>query len=216
MIRSSFPAAIAATALLFSGSTADAAEVTGPVLAVISHPVKDYAAWRVIYDGAESVRAKAGVTGAEVFHDPTNPNQMVLIHRFKTVAAAKAFLADPDLKTAMDKGGVTAAPSSIIAVGKPGHAAAELGPVLAVVSHPVKDYAAWRVAYNEAAPIRQKAGVTGAEVFRDPNTPNNLVIIHRFKTVAAAHAFLADPDLKAAMDKGGVTAAPTAIIAVKN
>jgi quinol monooxygenase YgiN len=90
------------------------------------------------------------------------------------------------------------------------------GPVLAVISHPVKDYAAWKVVYDGAEPIRQKAGVTGAEVFKDPGNPNTMVIIHRFKTVAAAQGFLADPDLKAAMTKGGVTAAPTAIIAVKN
>jgi quinol monooxygenase YgiN len=87
-------------------------------------------------------------------------------------------------------------------------------PVLAVISHPVKDYAAWRVVYESAEPIRQKAGVTGAEVFRDPKEPNKIVIIHRFKTIADAQAFLADPDLKAAMSKGGVTAPPTAIIAV--
>ena len=92
--------------------------------------------------------------------------------------------------------------------------AAKPGPVLAVISHPVKDYATWRVVYEDAEPIRQKAGVTGAEVFRDPKEPNNIVIIHRFKTAADAQAFLADPDLKAAMSKGGVTAAPTSIIAV--
>ena len=92
--------------------------------------------------------------------------------------------------------------------------AAEKGPVLAVISHPVKDYAAWRVVYDSAEPIRQKAGVTGAEVFHGPKDPKMIVIIHRFPTVEAAQAFLGDPGLKEAMMKGGVTAPPTAIIAV--
>lgn len=92
--------------------------------------------------------------------------------------------------------------------------AATMGPVLAVVSHPVKDYAAWRIVYDSAEPIRQKAGVTGAEVFHDPKDPKMMVIIHRFPTVEAAQAFLGDPGLKEAMMKGGVTAPPTAIIAV--
>eukprot|EP01037_Dinobryon_pediforme_P017800 gene17800-18020_t len=39
-----------------------------------------------------------------------------------------------------------------------------IGKVLAVISHPVKDFATWKVAYDNAEPIRQKAGVTGAEV----------------------------------------------------
>ena len=92
--------------------------------------------------------------------------------------------------------------------------AATAGPVLAVITHPVKDYAAWRVVFDQVAPLRQKAGVTGAEVFRDPTTPNLLVIIHRFPSLDAAHGFLDDPALRDAMAKGGVTAAPTVVIAV--
>jgi quinol monooxygenase YgiN len=102
----------------FQMSTAAAANAAdaGPVLAVITHTVKDYAAWLPIYDAAESLRAKAGVTGAEVFRDPVDPNKLTIIHRFKTVAAATAFLADPALKAAMAKGGVIGAPASIIAI----------------------------------------------------------------------------------------------------
>jgi len=98
-----------------SATAADAVDA-GPVLAVISHTVKDYAAWLPIYDAAQSLRAKAGVTGAEVFRDPVDPNKLTIIHRFKTVAAANAFLADPALKAAMAKGGVIGAPASIIAI----------------------------------------------------------------------------------------------------
>jgi quinol monooxygenase YgiN len=98
-----------------SASAADAVE-SGPVLAVISHTVKDYAAWLPVYHAADSLRAKAGVTGAEVFRDPGDPNKLTIIHRFKTVAAANAFLADPALKAAMAKGGVIGAPTAIIAI----------------------------------------------------------------------------------------------------
>lgn len=92
--------------------------------------------------------------------------------------------------------------------------AAEMGPVLAVISHPVKEYAAWRAIYDSVEPLRQKAGITGAEVFRDPKNPNMIVIIHRFPTPEAAQAFLSDPGLKDAMAKGGVTAPPSVIMAV--
>ena len=88
----------------------------GKVLAVISHPVKDFATWKVAYDGAEAIRQKAGVTGAEVFKDPADSNKMVIIHRFATLEAAHTFLGDPALKEAMMKGGVTAPPSVIMAV----------------------------------------------------------------------------------------------------
>ncbi len=88
------------------------------------------------------------------------------------------------------------------------------GPVLAVVSHPVADFKAWRKVYDDAEPIRQKAGVSGAEVFQDPGDANKVVVIHRFASVAAAQGFLGDPALKAAMMQGGVTAAPSVTLAV--
>ena len=91
--------------------------------------------------------------------------------------------------------------------------AAGLGPVLAVISHPVKDYAEWRKVYDSAEALRQKAGITGAEVFRELKDPNMLVIIHRFPTAEAAQTFLNDPGLKEAMTKAGVTAPPSVILA---
>ena len=109
------------------------------------------------------------------------------------------------------KAAVAAVPAAFIATTAN---AGEMGPVLAVVSHPVTDYAAWRVVYDSAEPIRQKAGVTGAEVFRDPNDPNIMVIINRFPTTEAARGFLGDPSLTEAMMKGGVTAPPTVVLAV--
>lgn len=87
------------------------------------------------------------------------------------------------------------------------------GPVLAVVSPPVADFAAWRVVHEEAQPARDAAGVTGAEVFVDAANPSMVVVIHRFPSVDAAQGFFANLDLKAAMERGGVTAPPTAILA---
>ena len=92
------------------------AATTAPVLAVISHPVKDYAAWRVVYDSAEPLRQKAGVTGAEVFRDPANPNQLVILHRFPSLDAANGYFGDPALKDAMTRAGVIAAPVITLAL----------------------------------------------------------------------------------------------------
>jgi quinol monooxygenase YgiN len=91
---------------------------------------------------------------------------------------------------------------------------AALGPVLAVISHPVADLAAWRVVYDEAQPVRDAAGVTGAEVFVDAANPLMVVIIHLFASMDAAQGFFNNPDLAAAMQRGGVTAPPTIIFAL--
>ena len=88
------------------------------------------------------------------------------------------------------------------------------GKVLAVMAHPVKDFAAWKVEYDRAEPIRNKVGVTGAEVFQDPSDPNKVIVIHRFPSLEAAQAFLGDPGLQEAMTRAGVTAPPTVTFAV--
>ena len=111
-------AAATATVLVASMASKAQAEALGPVIAVISHPVKDYAAWRVVYDSAEPIRQKAGVTGAEVFHDAKDPLMIVVIHRFPSLEAAQAFLGNPGLKEAMVKSGVTAAPTVVLAVAE--------------------------------------------------------------------------------------------------
>ena len=113
--RDVFIAAAATGVAAVLGKSANAAAM-GPVLAVISHPVKDYATWKAVYDSAEPIRAKAGVTGAEVFHDPKDPNMVVIIHRFPSLEVMQAFLGDPGLKAAMEKGGVTAAPTAVVGV----------------------------------------------------------------------------------------------------
>jgi quinol monooxygenase YgiN len=107
--------------------------------------------------------------------------------------------------------GITAALAAASLVGKAN--ASGLGPVLAIISHPVKDYAAWRKVYDSAEPLRQQAGITGAEVFRDPKDEKLLTIIHRFPTLDAAQGFLGNPDLKDAMMKAGVSAPPTVTVA---
>lgn len=100
--------------------------------------------------------------------------------------------------------------------GAPSGASAQdapLGPVLAGVTHPVADYAAWRVVYDEASVVRDAAGVTGAEVFIDAANPLMMVILHRFPSMEAAQGFFNNSDLAAAMQRGGVTAPPTIIFA---
>jgi quinol monooxygenase YgiN len=107
----------AAMAAFYGAPTAALAEETslGPVLAVVSHTVADIAAWRVAYDEAQPVRDAAGVTGAEVFVDVANPLIVVIIHRFASMDAAQGFFSNPDLATAMRRGGVTTPPTIIFA-----------------------------------------------------------------------------------------------------
>ncbi len=77
-----------------------------------------------------------------------------------------------------------------------------------IVRHPVADFDAWRVVYNEVAALRDQHGCTGERVLCLPTDANDVVAIHDFPTVEQAEAFASDPALKAAMERSGVAGAP--------
>jgi hypothetical protein len=85
-------------------------------LSIVQHPVSDYAAWRTVYEQVQPLRDKHGVSAADVLQDPSNPNQVTVLHWFPTVDQAQAFVADPGLKDAMANAGVTAPPRIEIVV----------------------------------------------------------------------------------------------------
>ena len=76
------------------------------------------------------------------------------------------------------------------------------------VRHEVNDYAAWRKVYNEFNATRRKLGVINQAVYRTVDNGNDITVIHDFKSIEQAKAFVASPDLKAAMDKAGVKGTP--------
>jgi len=76
------------------------------------------------------------------------------------------------------------------------------------VRHEVNDYTAWRKVYNEFNATRRKLGVVNQAVYRTVDNGNDITVIHDFKSMEQAKAFVASPDLKAAMDKAGVKGAP--------
>jgi hypothetical protein len=86
---------------------------------------------------------------------------------------------------------------------------------LSIVKHPVTDYAAWRTVYEQVQPLRDRHGVSAADVFHDPADPNNVTVLHWFPSVSQAQAFAADPGLKEAMASAGVTAPPRIEIVVE-
>ena len=77
---------------------------------IVRHPVADYATWRKVYDDVDDLRASHGCTEQRVLVSPEDGNDVAAIHEFPSVDQAREFAADPALKEAMDRAGVTGAP----------------------------------------------------------------------------------------------------------
>ena len=104
----------------------------------------------------------------------------------------------------------------IVAVAALGaSAAARAADVRLFVRHEVTDYASWRKAFDSFAPIQKKGGVYYKAVYQSIDNPNDVTVIHDFHSLEKAKAFAASPDLKSAMEKGGVKGAPQVWYATK-
>ena len=76
----------------------------------VRHHVRDYAAWRTVYDEVESLRAQHGCTAQRVMRLPEDSNELFITHDFPTAEQAGSFAQDPALREAMARAGVEGAP----------------------------------------------------------------------------------------------------------
>ena len=79
-------------------------------LLVILHRVRDYAAWRQVYDAFKPQQDAGGVTAASVHRAKDDPNNILVLHSFNTVAEAEAFIGSDELRAAMQGAGVEGHP----------------------------------------------------------------------------------------------------------
>jgi quinol monooxygenase YgiN len=77
-----------------------------------------------------------------------------------------------------------------------------------IVQHRVRDYEAWKPAFDEHEPTRVKHGCLGHTVYRSADDPNEVTVITSWRSRDGAEDFMRDPSLKEAMEKGGVISEP--------
>ena len=80
------------------------------VTVIISHECKNYSVWRKVFDADEVNRSKAGFKSTGVYHSFDNANKITIIGEAPSVEAIKSFMVNPELKAAMEKGGVLGMP----------------------------------------------------------------------------------------------------------
>lgn len=77
---------------------------------LITHRVKEYAAWKSIFDNFADFRKSSGEKSYRILHPVDDPNDLTLLFEWDTQENAESFLASAELKTTMEKAGVAEAP----------------------------------------------------------------------------------------------------------
>jgi hypothetical protein len=77
-----------------------------------------------------------------------------------------------------------------------------------ILNTEVKNYSDWRKIYDADEENRLKAGLHITGVYQSVNNPNIVTLIGEAPSVEAITSFMANPDLKATMERAGVIGMP--------
>jgi hypothetical protein len=78
---------------------------------IVRHTVKDFDAWKPVYDENVDFRHEYGIRDAELFRDVASPNDVVIEFRVEDIARAEEFAASDALRETMQSAGVISKPA---------------------------------------------------------------------------------------------------------
>ena len=81
------------------------------MILMVTHKVRDFDAWKRVFEEHESVRARHGAKGHTLYRRKDDPNLVAVANEFPNAEGAAAFLEDPSLKEAMERAGVEGMPT---------------------------------------------------------------------------------------------------------
>ena len=84
------------------------------VAVIVRHQVRDYAAWKPIFDEHGEVRRRHGATGHRLYRVAGSPTDLIIVNQFPSIEQAQAALDDPSLREAMARAGVEGTPDITI------------------------------------------------------------------------------------------------------
>ncbi len=179
------------------------------VTLVVFHHVRDYAAWKSVFDEHEGVRRSHGQLEHRVYRGVDNPNRVIVHNDFPSEDAAGGFMADPSLAATMERAGVTDEPwlGLVEQLERKRYFEGTAG-VTVAVHHRVRDYEAWKPVFDDHEGVRRSYGQIEHRLYRAWGDPLAIVVHNDFPDVEAAEAFGGDPSLPEAMARGGVEGEP--------
>jgi heme-degrading monooxygenase HmoA len=78
---------------------------------LVQHQVKDYSAWKKVYDSVKDLRTSNGELSDKIYRDASDPNKLTIMFKWDSIENAKKYANSPELKAAMERAGVEGKPS---------------------------------------------------------------------------------------------------------
>ena len=178
-------------------------------MVVVTHRVKDFAKWKVAYDGHDSMRLAFGIHSYVIGRGLNDSNMVMVATKADDMAKAKAFAKDPSLKKAMEKGGVIGAPSiTFNTMTWQDTSVLSPGIVRSRTTFSVKDWDAWQKAFEDGKQERIDNGITARAYGHDADDNKKVVLVTALLDTAKAFAYFKSDALKKRREAGGVIGEP--------
>jgi heme-degrading monooxygenase HmoA len=176
---------------------------------VATHKVSDFAKWKASYEEHDSLRLANGIHSYVIGRGVDDPDMVLVAVKCDDMAKAKAFAKDPSLKKAMQKGGVTGAPSFSFAT-MTFQDTAVISPdiIRSRTTFTVKDWDAWQKAFEEGRQQRLDNGITVRAYGHDPDDNKKVVLVTALMDTAKAFAWYKSDELKKRREASGVIGEP--------
>lgn len=181
--------------------------------ALVKHEVRDYDAWKAVFDGDADRRKASGIVGHHINRSADNPNALAVYFPATDLSKLQEFLADDTLKLKMKDAGVMGPPQVTLIRPREDMTNKERDLAGAVVIHSVADYDAWKAAFDAHGSARLEAGIVGHAVNVSQEDPNTVIVYLQAETVEALQAFASSESLKSAMQEAGVQGKPQIVFA---
>ena len=176
---------------------------------IVTHKVSNFAKFQAAYDGHDSMRLASGIHNYVIARGVQDSNMVMVVVKADDVAKAKAFAKAPSLKTAMQKAGVTGAPTISFNVSTwPDTAMLAPGIIRSRTTFTVKDWDAWVKAFQEGKQERMDNGIVDRVIGHDADDNKKVSLVTAVVDTAKAFAYYKSDALKKRRADGGVIGEP--------
>ena len=200
------------------GTTAVAPEkvstiVTTPqLMMMVRHKVKDYAAFKTVYDNHDSVRRANGLYSYVLGRGMDDSMMVMIALRADNLEKAKAFSKDAVLKTAMQKAGVVGAPEMSF-INVVWQDTVNVGAIPRVIaSFTIKDWANWKKSFEESKQERIDNGIVDRQYGHDADDNLKISLVTALTDETKARAYWSSDVLKKRRETAGLTTEPNRFV----
>lgn len=184
----------------------DTKQVSAYVL-LVKHKVANFDKWMPAYEGHDSARLAYGLHNFTVSRGIKDSNMVMVALRIDDTAKAKEFAMLPDLKTAMQKGGVMGTPTFLY-MESVWRDTTQTAPTRVMINAKVKDFDAWKKSFDSHKDKRMEAGLGDRVVSHAVGDPHFVSVVLTISDMPKAEAFFNSQELKDRMKEGGVEGKP--------